>query len=97
MQQILENIGQEVVDTDYPDSTYLVVSKVGYLLGVPKRFFEQGQLKMEYYEAMDREKNARLIRNLCMVRTAIEQNYGKINDRFRNDTKNLHTLPEYVP
>lgn len=52
---------------------------------------------MEYYEAMDREKNARLIRNLCMVRTAIEQNYGKINDRFRNDTKNLHTLPEYVP
>lgn len=102
MQQILENIGlenigQEVVDTDYPDSTYLVVSKVGYLLGVPKRFFEQGQLKMEYYEAMDREKNAQLIRNLCMVRTAIEQNYGKINDRFRNDTKNLHTLPEYVP
>lgn len=97
MQQILENIGQEVVDTDYPDSTYLVVSKVGYLLGVPKRFFEQGQLKTEYYEAMDREKNARLIRNLCMVRTAIEQNYGKINDRFRNDTKNLHTLPEYVP
>lgn len=41
MQQILENIGQEVVDTDYPDSTYLVVSKVGYLLGVPKRFLSR--------------------------------------------------------
>lgn len=26
-------------EIDYPNSTYLVVSKVGYLLGVPKRFF----------------------------------------------------------
>ena len=97
MQLTLKNRGQEVGNIDYPNSTYLVVSKVGYLLGVPKRYFEQGQLQMEYYDAMDRDKNARLIRNLCIIRNAIEQNYSKINARFRNDTKNLHTLPEYIP
>ena len=97
MQLTLKNRGQEVSNIDYPNSTYLVVSKVGYLLGVPKRYFEQGQLQMEYFDAMDRDKNARLIRNLCIIRNAIEQNYSKINARFRNDTKNLHTLPEYIP
>lgn len=49
MQLTLENLGYEVGNVDYPNSTYLVVSKVGYLLGVPKRYFEQGQLQMEYY------------------------------------------------
>lgn len=97
MQLTLKNRGQEVGNIDYSNSTYLVVSKVGYLLGVPKRYFEQGQLQMEYFDAMDRDKNARLIRNLCIIRNAIEQNYSKINARFRNDTKNLHTLPEYIP
>ena len=83
-------------EIDYPNSTYLVVSKVGYLLGVPKRFFEQGQLDMEHYKAMDQNKNARLIRNLCLLRNDIERNYGKINLAFRTDIKNLYTLPEYI-
>ena len=35
MQITLKNRGQEVGNIDYPNSTYLVVSKVGYLLGLP--------------------------------------------------------------
>lgn len=81
---------------DYPNSTYLVVSKVGYLLGVPKDIFTRGQLSMEHYEAMDKNKNARIIRNLCLVRNGIEQHYSKIQTAFRTDIKNLHTLPEYI-
>lgn len=46
---------------------------------------------------MDRDKNARIVRNLCLLRTAIEQNYGKIYRAFQYDLKNLHTLPEYIP
>ena len=34
MQLTLKNRGQEVSNIDYPNSTYLVVSKVGYLLGL---------------------------------------------------------------
>jgi len=51
---------------------------------------------MEHYETMDKNKNARIIRNLCLVRNGIEQHYSKIQTAFRTDIKNLHTLPEYI-
>ena len=72
---------------------------MAYLIGVPKRFFENehSSPKIEVYQAMDRDKNARIVRNLCLLRTAIEQNYGKIYRAFQYDLKNLHTLPEYIP
>ena len=40
---------------------------------------------------------ATLVRHLCVLRTAIEQNYGRIYRAFQYDLKNLHTLPEYIP
>lgn len=84
---------------DFPNSTFTIILKMAYLIGVPKRFFENehSSPKIEVYQAMDRDKNARIVRNLCLLRTAIEQNYGKIYRAFQYDLKNLHTLPEYIP
>ena len=84
---------------DYPNSTFAIISNVAYLIGVPKRFFEyeHSSPQMDVYQSMDRDKNARIVRNLCLLRTAIEQNYGRIYRAFQYDLKNLHTLPEYIP
>ena len=84
---------------DYPNSTFAIISKVAYLIGVPKRFFENehSSPQMDVYQSMDRDKNARIVRHLCVLRTAIEQNYGRIYRAFQYDLKNLHTLPEYIP
>lgn len=84
---------------EYSDSTYMVVSKVAYLMGVRKSIFENDHEspKLEWYEKLDADKNARIIRNLCQLRAEIERNYGAINKAFTYDLKNLHTLPEYVP
>ena len=62
--------------TDYESSTYTVVSKVAYLIGVQKRIFENEYEppKMEWYEKLHADKNARIVRNLCMIRTALELN-----------------------
>ena len=65
-------------EIDYPNSTYMVVSKIGYLIGVPKEIFDRGQLDGEHYAKMNQNKNARIIRNLCLIRNGIEQNYTKI-------------------
>ena len=65
-----EEITQKEID--YPNSTYMVVSKIGYLIGVPKEIFDRGQLDGEHYAKMNQNKNARIIRN------GIEQNYTKI-------------------
>lgn len=85
--------------TDYENSTYTVVSKVAYLIGVQKRIFENEYEppKMEWYEKLHADKSARIVRNLCMIRTALELNFKAINNRMRFDMCNLHSLPEYVP
>lgn len=45
----------------YKDSTYEIVSKVAYLLGVPKRIFENEHEapKLEVYEKLEQEKAAK--------------------------------------
>lgn len=64
----------------YKDSTYDIVSKVAYLIGVPKHIFENEHEppKLEIYEALDKDKAARIIRNLCVVRAAIERKFEEL-------------------
>lgn len=84
---------------DYRNSTYAVVSKVAYLIGVPQRIFEleYEPPKMEHFKSLAQNKNARIIRNLCMLRTAIEQNYGELNYQMTWSLKNLHSFPDLIP
>lgn len=85
--------------SDYQNGTYTIVSKVAYLIGVQKKIFENEHEppKMEIYQKLNQDKNARIVRNLCMLRTAIERNYGEISKAFYYDLKNLTTLPDLVP
>lgn len=80
----------------YKDSTYDIVSKVAYLIGVPKHIFENEHEppKLEIYELLDKDKSARIVRNLCVVRAAIERRFGKINDKIRKEYKTIYSLPE---
>ena len=83
----------------YKDSTYDIVSKVAYLIGVPKHILENEHEppKLEIYELLDKDKSARIIRNLCVVRAAIERRFGKINDKIRKEYKSIYSLPELIP
>ena len=79
--------------------TYDIVSRVAYLIGVPKRIFdnEYEPPKPEIYDTLSRDKNARILRNLCLLRTAIERNFGAINKEITFNYKTLTSLPELVP
>lgn len=83
----------------YRDSTYTIVSLVSYLLGVPKRIFENEHEppRMEFYKKLELDKNARIVRNLCVLRTAIERNFGQINDQMTHNYRSLATLTDLVP
>ena len=83
----------------YKDSTYELVSKVAYLIGVPKRIFENEHEapQLEIYEQLDKDKTARIVRNLCVVRTSIERNFKHINDKMRMEYKTILSMLEYVP
>lgn len=84
---------------DNHDNTFAVISRMAYLLGVPKRIFEDPSKTPEFdvFNQLNINKNARIIRNLCMLRTALEIGYKDIYNRIRHDLKNLHTLPDLIP
>ena len=92
----VEYAGEQIA---YKDSTYELVSKVAYLIGVPLRIFqnEHEPPKIEIYNRLEQDKNARIIRNLCIIRTAIERNYRKINDIMRMEYRGLLSMPEILP
>lgn len=81
------------------EETNDIVSRVGYLIGVPRHFFEKSPdgLNLTIYRQLDSIKSTRIIRNLCMLRTALIRNNGKIYQQMRSNMKNLHTLPDLIP
>lgn len=89
----------ETEQVTYRDSTYEIVSKIAYLIGVPRRIFEieHEPPKLEIYDRLDKQKSARIIRHLCIVRTAIERNYKGIHDKMRMEFCTFISMPEYIP
>lgn len=79
--------------------TCTIASETAYLLGVEKKYFESeyGTLQMEIFKKLEQDSNARRIRNLCRLRTAIEQNFSTLNDQMRCELKNLQSFPELIP
>mgnify|MGYP004607254001 CR=1 FL=1 len=71
-EQAEETIQKEI---GHPNSTYMVVSKIGYLIGVPKEIFDRGQLDGEHYAKMDQNKNARIIRNAIYIERPTFEKY----------------------
>ena len=83
----------------WKENRYEIISTIAYLVGVPIRIFENEHEppRMDIYRKLDLDKNARIVRNLCCLRTAIERNYKKINTAMQFDFKTLNSLPEYIP
>ena len=96
---IPENPFENIQLGHYKDGKREVVSTVAYLIGVPKHIFEREYEppRMERYTELEQDKTARIIRNLCMIRTAIERNFKNINDAMRLDFRTIFNMPEYIP
>ena len=97
-----QNTAEEDTISEYSgfeNSTYKVISRIAFLIGVEKRIFEMSHEppQIEIYNHLHKDKNARIIRNLCLLRNAIERHYSKIYKAMSTELKNLHTMPEYIP
>lgn len=85
--------------TDYRNAKHNIISLMAYLIGVKKENFEPDYSppQLEIYERLDKEANARIIRNLCRIRTALIQNYFAIRKEFYFSYKNIGSMPELIP
>ncbi len=83
----------------YKESNYEIVSKIAYLIGVPKRVFENEHEppQMDIYKKLNLDKNARIIRHLCILRTSIERSFKHISQKMRFEYRSLYSLPEHIP
>ena len=81
------------------ESTNYLVSQVAYLLGVRKSVFENdySNLQLATFKQMDEKSEARIVRNLCIVRTCLIRRFRHIANAIRYELKNLDTLPELIP
>jgi len=99
-----DNLGEEDDDTVQTYSyekkrTKEIVSDIAYLIGVKKSIFENEHepMQLENYEKLEKNTHAKIIRELCRLRTAIEQNYKYIHTKMVHDFCTLMRMPEYVP
>ena len=98
-QQEQNTFAQRAVYQEFRNPTYNIVSIVAYLIGVDKRQFENEHEppQLDVYEQLNENKDARIIRNLCMIRTAFEQKYKTISIAFKIEGKNIGSMPTMVP
>ncbi|MCL1882025.1 MAG: hypothetical protein FWF76_07610 [Oscillospiraceae bacterium] len=73
----------------YAGNTFAIISIVSYLIGVPERIFanESEPPKIEFFKKYELDKNARNIRDLCSLRTAIERKFGAIVRIMKSEHK----------
>ena len=91
---------KEIEDSQVRDDRWkhTITSKVAYLLGVTEEHFADGDIfDRGVFDELKKAKPARIIRNLCMLRTAILMNSASIHNAITHDFKNLSSLPEYIP
>ena len=90
---------QRAAHQEMRNPTHNIVSIVAYLLGIDKRIFENEHEppQLDIYEQLHDDKAARIIRNLCMIRTAMEQKYMSIANAFRMEGKNIGSMPDLIP
>ncbi len=70
---IVEPVSNPIYHEKSSTSTYSVISTVAFLIGVPEHIFENVHESpdIEIYQKLKFNRNACIIRDLCMVRTAI--------------------------
>ena len=90
--------------TEAPRSKRDIVSRVAFLIGIDDRHFglEQSetmnpQFYRSVYEEMNADREARIVRNLCRLRTKLQRNFRAIYTEMNSDLKNINAMPDLVP
>jgi hypothetical protein len=79
------------------EQKYNLVSIIAYLCGIWEGLFGEGRnYDIDVYNRLKNNKNARIIRNLCVVRARMEHRYKLIYDKFQEGGSVL-SMSEYIP
>lgn len=106
LQNFSENLPaiSQRTQTDSPRSKKDIVSRVAYLIGIEDKYFGLGQSEnmnpqfyRSVYDELNQDKEARIVRNLCYLRTRMQRNFRDICIEMNANVINIDKLPELVP
>lgn len=91
----IPNVSDEYRNTN----TFEIVTKVGFLLGVPDKYLlADGSLyDHDIYNEMAANRSSRIIRNLCSLRAIIERRFKDIRVEMTTNYKGLTQIPDIIP
>lgn len=73
-----------------------ISSTVSYLLGLNESYINKGSLRLSYFRRLQSSKSARIVRNLCILRTDIMKNYERICAQQTIERKTLLHMPKLI-
>ena len=107
LQNFSENLpaNTQRVQNEAPRSKRDIVSRVAFLIGIDDRYFGIDQTEnmnpqfyRSVYDEMNADREARIVRNLCRLRTKLQRNFRAIFTEMNSDIKNLDSIsPDLVP
>ena len=91
--------GFNTVGNNFWGDKFNIVSTVGYLIGVKRSTFTgpDEPMKLSIYNELQENKNARVIRNLCRLRTKLLGNHISIDRVCKSQYRTPLNVSEYVP
>ena len=99
----LQSFSENLPPKDAPRSKKDIVSHIAYLIGVDAKYFGLGndgmnpQFYRTVYDKLNADKEARIVRSLCRLRTKIQRNFKAICTEMNSDVKNLDSMPDLIP
>ncbi len=107
LQNFSENLpqnSQKLPPEAAPRSKRDIVSRVAYLIGIDNKYFGIGipenmnpHFYRSVYDTLNQDKEARIVRHLCILRTKIQRNFRAIFTEMNSDIKNIDAIPDLVP
>lgn len=94
---MMEYFEDDVFDDHFENYRKNIITIIAYLIGVPdEKLTVEDRIDMSEYEKIKTNENAKIIRNLCSLRTQFLKNYKNIDDAHRFEMRPLETLTEYL-
>ncbi|MBQ7196207.1 MAG: hypothetical protein IJS40_02220, partial [Synergistaceae bacterium] len=104
LQNFSENLPINSTRAETQKTKREIVSRIAFLIGIDDRYFGIGQNEninpqfyRSVYDEMNQDKEARIVRHLCRLRTKLQRNFKAIFTEMNSDIKNLDSIPDLVP
>ncbi|MBQ6972335.1 MAG: hypothetical protein IJP86_08305 [Synergistaceae bacterium] len=100
----LQSFSENLPPKDAPRSKKDIVSRVAYLIGVDAKYFGltadsavNPQFYRTVYDNLNADKEARIVRSLCRLRTKLQRSFKAVCIEMNSDVKNIDSIPDLIP